>query len=527
MNKLIRLILRQTALTTHKEILNMTNDEHPSIGSMISDKISLEFKEANYAAVIAAAPQILQMGAYNNLVPTVIKSALRINSPEAIESAVGLAIQCDSSAQERARHALLLAQGAKMTEALLVLFSDPKIQWFPEHAKFLAPVLGMIKRSMNKQSPAAITAGRIGRYIENNSHDEPRSKNLALAERSRSNYGFTTDIKRLVPKFLGAPTILTKSDPSLSVQHEELIRGLEQAEAKILAYRVPEVFEFKDVFINRYGDVWKTDGAFVKHSSKAPAILPSASISIHSEDTLIAACSVEATKNPYLWLTRFLPSLAWRWELTGVDLPIGISDTARPWVEESINLASKESTKIIKVGDAVFAKRLLLISPHMHFLARHEAYKQCFERLITRAVGEGEDTNTSPVYISRRDSGRRVMRNELALEEALSQRGVKSVVLTGLSLADKIKLFRKAPLIVGAHGAGFGILPFAEPGRKVIEILPVHTPFTHHRVNIPNLSRIMGHEHHHYLSLPTKAYDDDSWELNLDGFLNYFDENFP
>ena len=63
MNKLIRLILRQTALTTHKEILNMTNDEHPSIGSMISDKISLEFKEANYAAVIAAAPQILQMGA--------------------------------------------------------------------------------------------------------------------------------------------------------------------------------------------------------------------------------------------------------------------------------------------------------------------------------------------------------------------------------------------------------------------------------------------------------------------------------
>jgi hypothetical protein len=36
----------------------------------------------------------------------------------------------------------------------------------------------------------------------------------------------------------------------------------------------------------------------------------------------------------------------------------------------------------------------------------------------------------------------------------------------------------------------------------------------------------MGHEHHHYLSLPTKAYDDDSWELNLDGFLKFFDENF-
>ncbi len=489
-------------------------------------QISEDFNGANYDAVIRAVPQVMKKDSYSQIVPVVLKSALRLNSLEAIERAVALAMQCNSNPQQRARHALLLAQGARMSEAILVLFADPKISWFPDNIKFIEPVIDIVRRSMNTQSPATKIAEQLARHIEIFRREKKLLPNLNTTDRSISIYGFSEEVKKLTPKFSGLPTISIKSDPSLAMQQDDFMRGLAQAEEAILAYRIPLVFEVKEVFINRFGDVWKADGTFLKNPSKSRERHPTAVTSIDSEETLIAACAVEATKNPYLWLTRFLPSLAWRWELTGVDLPIGISDTARPWVEESIHLASKEPTRIIKVGDAIFAKRLLLINPHMHFLARHEAYKQCFERLVTRAVGEGEDSNTSPVYISRRDSGRRVMRNELALEEALSQRGVKSIVLTGLSLADKIKLFQKAPLIVGAHGAGFGILPFAEPGRKVIEILPVHTPFTHHRVNIPNLSRIMGHEHHHYLSLPTKAYDDDSWELNLDGFLKFFDENF-
>jgi hypothetical protein len=36
----------------------------------------------------------------------------------------------------------------------------------------------------------------------------------------------------------------------------------------------------------------------------------------------------------------------------------------------------------------------------------------------------------------------------------------------------------------------------------------------------------MGHEHHHYLALPVRAYDDDSWELNLDDFLRFLDGSF-
>jgi capsular polysaccharide biosynthesis protein len=134
--------------------------------------------------------------------------------------------------------------------------------------------------------------------------------------------------------------------------------------------------------------------------------------------------------------------------------------------------------------------------------------------------------------MSRRDAKRRAMANELALEEALAARGVKPIMLTGLSFAEKVSLFRDAPLIIGAHGAGFGTLVFSKPGRNVIEILPAYTPFTshtqftHHRTNLPNVSRIIGHNHYHYLALPKKSIDGQGWGLDIPKFLEFFDQHF-
>jgi capsular polysaccharide biosynthesis protein len=73
----------------------------------------------------------------------------------------------------------------------------------------------------------------------------------------------------------------------------------------------------------------------------------------------------------------------------------------------------------------------------MHFLGRHEAYRACFERIFERVENTQNVANTKPIYISRRDAKRRALANEMALEEALASRGVKSIMLTGLSFAEK------------------------------------------------------------------------------------------
>lgn len=486
------------------------------------------FEAGDYAAVVAAIPALQRMPESISLIPLALKAAMLTNSIEAMEAVVDLAIQANSSPQERSLHALLLARGNFLTEAFIVLTADPNVRWISEHGSLVTPVLNMLKRSMNKSLPAARAAVKFGSSL--------RQLNLASGSNSETNeikelptkskLGFPASIKELTPKFLGPPTILEVGDVSLEAQRETFARGLQQAERSILRYAVPDVVEYQNVFLNRFGDIWKEDGTVLKAVSNRINAQKFKSVPVQQHDILIAACAVESSKNPYLWCTRILPSLAWRWDLRGEDLPIGISDTARPWVTESIRMAAAEPPTIFEVGDAVFVKRLVVPGWNMHFLARHAAYAACFERIFERAAVNAAPLNSHPIYISRRDSGRRSMLNEIQLEEALASRGVQIVVLTGRTLLEKINLFRNSPLIIGAHGAGFGNLVFAKVGRKVVEILPTHTPLTHHRVNMPNLSRIMGHEHHHYLALPVKAYDDDSWELNLDGFLKFLDGRF-
>jgi hypothetical protein len=504
----------------------MKTDTSASSHAILQSVVSENLNSGEYNSVIDAIPEITRLGSYAHLVPLVIKAALALNTSEAIESAAGLAIACDSNERQRAEHALLLASGGRTTDAFVVLFADPKIQWFPDHVQLMARAISIISRSMNTALPAARAAKRILRRIKEIQPRAEDTRELAVTLRTRSSYGFTPIIKALPQKLLGPPTKSYISDHSLEAYQEEFKRGLQQAEDKILSYKIPPIFELRNVFINRYGSVWMEDGTILKLVPGTGSVLPTLKSNIQHVDTLIPVGAIDITQNPYLWFARTLPALAWRWEMAGADIAIGISDEARPWVAESIIMASKEPPNIVSIGDAVFVKRLILADFRMHFLGRHEAYEACFERIFQRAEATGIVANTAPFYISRRDSKRRSMANELALEEALAARGVKPIVLTGLSFAEKVSLFRKAPLVVGPHGAGFGYLVFSEPVVPVVEILPIHTPFTHHRVNIPNLSRIMGHKHHHYLALPQKVNDDGSWELDIRKFLEFFDQHF-
>ncbi|HEY4651747.1 MAG TPA: glycosyltransferase family 61 protein [Pontibacter sp.] len=86
---------------------------------------------------------------------------------------------------------------------------------------------------------------------------------------------------------------------------------------------------------------------------------------------------------------------------------------------------------------------------------------------------EEEDllTPDSPaLYISRSDSKLRVVLNEAELQEALKPYNFQTVVSSKLSIREKIKLFSKAKIVVGATGAGLISMLFCKPGTKVIEI---------------------------------------------------------
>ncbi|ARS34493.1 glycosyltransferase family 61 protein [Pontibacter actiniarum] len=80
-------------------------------------------------------------------------------------------------------------------------------------------------------------------------------------------------------------------------------------------------------------------------------------------------------------------------------------------------------------------------------------------------------TPESPyLYISRSDSKIRNVLNEKELLDTLEPYGFKTVVSSQLSIKEKIKLFSKAKVVLGATGAGLISMFFCKPGTKMIEI---------------------------------------------------------
>ena len=75
------------------------------------------------------------------------------------------------------------------------------------------------------------------------------------------------------------------------------------------------------------------------------------------------------------------------------------------------------------------------------------------------------------LFVSRSGASHRRLVNELECAHALGDAfGVELVSTEGMSLADEIDLFRRAALVVGAHGAGLTNLAFAPASARVVEL---------------------------------------------------------
>jgi capsular polysaccharide biosynthesis protein len=73
------------------------------------------------------------------------------------------------------------------------------------------------------------------------------------------------------------------------------------------------------------------------------------------------------------------------------------------------------------------------------------------------------------IYVSRRDAKIRFVSNESQLGDVLTEFGFETLVMSDLSLADQINVFRTAESVIGPHGAGFANLAFSKPGATIIE----------------------------------------------------------
>ncbi len=174
----------------------------------------------------------------------------------------------------------------------------------------------------------------------------------------------------------------------------------------------------------------------------------------------------------YHWLLESLPRLLVLEERCGREIVPLIPDYSGLRDVYRDSLAALGYAHAVPMPSGASARVSRLLVPQAPPLGHYDA--PLMHRLRSRLVGatlpEGEGTPECMIYISRERARGRKVRNEADLRRMLEQRGFECVYLEEMDFAAQIRLFSRAKLVIGQHGAGLSNLLFMQPGTRLIEV---------------------------------------------------------
>ncbi len=184
----------------------------------------------------------------------------------------------------------------------------------------------------------------------------------------------------------------------------------------------------------------------------------------------LAAANVD---NYFHWnidaLARFDPAMLHN--ASGAARPLLISQPHAVWQQQGLDLLPVADHPVLRLDDrAVIAVDRLVSVPSLSgggFFV-HPAALRPFQAWRER-LGPLPDGPKS-IYVSRQDSGQRLLVNEPAVIEMVTAAGFQVVSLTGMPVAEQVQLFAGARRVIGPHGAGLTNLVFCRPGARVLEL---------------------------------------------------------
>jgi capsular polysaccharide biosynthesis protein len=462
------------------------------------------------AEATRAARRLMQANPPPRIVQQVLDAAINLDDAGFIDIAAGLAIAAPLQPAGRIHAAWRLAIAGFADQAMAVLLCDQRVL---AEAGSLEQVLEVLRTVQLRAGPGSLTRAQASALSR-------RLLPLENPPMLPSERGFAGD-PRATPVLRGAPVTIQAAPGAPAVVTEELRGVLAEFERSVVQIRHPTVSIQPDMFVNRLGQLWGRDGRLFRTYGRA---IPDASRQAEATAPVLdeATLAVERHNNVFHWFAEWFPTLAWRLDDPACTMPVLVRDDAASFVTESLHLGAASPLSLAGAGDAIFIRRLYVAQRDLAMLAREEAVGALMTRLRERALAQfGALAGTRPVYISRRDSRKRRMANELELEAALEARGFDIVQMTPLSFGEKVARISRAPLIVGAHGAGLAVLAAACPGRQVLEIIPALRGGMQIRTVMAKISRIVGHSHHVWLQdVPAVA---DGWSLSLEPFLALLD----
>jgi hypothetical protein len=172
--------------------------------------------------------------------------------------------------------------------------------------------------------------------------------------------------------------------------------------------------------------------------------------------------------NFYHWMIEMLPRLISYDRCPSLqNIPLIVPKSAPGFVAESLRLAGYLSKTIFLEDGAYRFNKLHMLS----MLVSTTEVSLDAVNWLNKKFANVPSSLISPkrIYVSRRDANIHFVANEAQLTNVLAEYGFETLVMSGLSLADQINVFRSAEYIIGPHGAALANLAFSKPGATIIE----------------------------------------------------------
>ncbi len=277
----------------------------------------------------------------------------------------------------------------------------------------------------------------------------------------------------------------------------------------------PRLIEYRDVFVNRLGQIWRADGTVLESANRP---LPDRWSSQAFEHVDEAVLSTDSTHGFYHWYAERLPALAWRLAPGAPTIPILIGSHAGAFQDETFRLLGVPAEQVIRIGDIFHCGRVFIGKIRVGIMRQWSRYGFVYDRLAAAAAIDQRDVqHPKRIYISRRDTKRRRLVNEAEIEDAMTALGVVPLVFSEMSLAAQIAVVSQADFVSGPHGAGLTHILAHPPGLPIFELHPAQTGSYALRLTMARLSRAKGHDHTLWLE-PVNALTRD-WTADRDGVV--------
>lgn len=204
-------------------------------------------------------------------------------------------------------------------------------------------------------------------------------------------------------------------------------------------------------------------------------LLPKLPQVVHESGT-VAVLTSNASANYYHWMIEVAARLyLFRYVGVRIDKMV-MNPMTMPFQRETLELLGVPMDNVIPLSADTHLEADLLVVPSFggntgvppRWACRYlrDTIKDKLSNTTKRLSLEG----FSRIYVSRANAAYRQVLNEDRVIDLLGRYGFISVRLEQMSVAEQVRLFHSARIIVAPHGAGLTNVVFCEPGASVIEM---------------------------------------------------------